>query len=227
VIKTAAIVYFPGTGGNFLKCCLSLSPETVPYLWKHHNSYTDEEIIAFRSMSAQQRQQILDFSNIKDFDKFHAVYGQQPTIPNISWHYDNPLIDDYYKWAVVTEHLDSYIQNLPFFSKLFYVKLDFNRFGSWIENNANYFKTFSYVSNFLVNNDGTYQPTLQQQKQVDQITAHSITNVISMDEILEGTQGFIKQYVNACECLNITPVIDCATNFYKDWRRFRVDPFIL
>ena len=73
MIKTAGVVYFPGTGGNFVRCCLSLSPETVPYYWKNLSTLSDQELVDLRSMTAEQRQEILKFFDLKDFNFFNKV----------------------------------------------------------------------------------------------------------------------------------------------------------
>lgn len=226
MIKPCSVIYFPGTGGNFLSLCLALSQETVPYYYQHLDSYTDEEILKIRSMSVQERQAINQLNNLANFKKFHALDSQPLEVCTADFYYKNPLVNNYFEWAIVPNHLDNYQNRLPWLKKIIYVELDFNKHGHWVKNAGAYFQQFSYRTNFVVNQHNNYQLTTDQQSQVIDLKSNTITTTISMSEILDSTDGFVSQYQLACLELNITPEFDQAIDFYHDWYQFRVEPFI-
>lgn len=226
MLKPCSIIYFPGTGGNFIKLCMSLSKETVPCYHRHLDTYNDSEIYDIRSMSVKCRQNIIEFDSLENFKKIHPEPNQQNRIDEVDFYYKNPLINDYFDWAIVSNHPDNYHARLPWLCKILYIELDFEKHGHWIKNAGAYFKQFNYISNFVVNKTGNYWLTQDQKNQVAELKNQPITTTISMSDILDSLDGFVQQYLNACKSLNITPELDAAMDFYKKWKKFRVDPFI-
>jgi hypothetical protein len=226
VIKPCSVIYFPGSGGNFIKLCLALSKETVPNYYKPLDTYSDSEIYKIRSMSAQQRQVAIEFASLDGFKDLHATVNRKDNVGEVDFYYKNPLINDYFEWAILTNHLDNYHNRLVWLKKIIYLELDFEKHGHWIKNAGTYFKQFGLDTGFTVNNTGTYLPTQDQHNQVAELKNQAITTTISMSEILCGTDGFVQQYHVACTALNITPELDTAIGYYQKWRQFRVDPFI-
>jgi hypothetical protein len=226
MLKPCSVIYFSGTGGNFLRLCLSLSKETVPHYYKHLDTYTDLEIYSIRSMSAKQRQSIIQLDSLETFKNFHRVAGHKNRIDEVDFYYKNPLVNNHFDWTIVSNHPDNYHDRLSWLKKILYIELDFEKYGHWIKNAGAYFKQFDYVTNFTINHSGTYLLTQDQQIQVAELKNQTITTTISMSKILDSTDGFVQQYNMACESLNITPELDAAIDYYQKWRQFRVDPFI-
>lgn len=226
MIKPCSVVYFPGTGGNFIKLCLSLSPETVPYYTKDLNKCNDEEILKIQSMTSAERQQIVQIDNLDNFKKFHITRNSVTDILHVDFYYKNPLINNYFEWAIIANHLDNYYDRLPWLKKIIYIELDWNKHASWVRNAGAYFKNFSYISNFIINQDNNNIPNIQQHNQVCELINNQLTTTISMSKILDSTDGFVEQYLLACESIGISPVIEQAVDLYRRWHKFRVEPFI-
>jgi hypothetical protein len=225
MIKPCSVIHFPGTGGNFLRLCLSLSQETVPYYYQHLDSCTDDEILKVHSLSVQERYSINQLDSMSTFKKIHGP-AYPPSIYESDFYYKNPIINNHFDWAIVANHLDNYQTRFSWLKKILYVELDFNRHGHWIKNAGTFFEQFSYKINFVINQNDNYQLTADQQNQVIELKNYAITTTISMSEILDSTDGFVKQYLLACSALNITPELDHAILFYQRWYQFRVEPFI-
>jgi len=211
------VVYFPGFGGNFLKLCLSLSPEITPYYTQDLSKLNDFQCLQLHKMTAEQRRTIIDFNSYDQFKKIHNIH---PGILEPSSHYDNPLINNYYKWSIVANHPDNLNDRLSWIKKILYIKLDLEKYASWIIQSQKFFKdNLLFFSN---------QPSSIKFNMQDEINIISLpmSHVISMTDILDSQQKFELQYQQACDILQISPVMDQALILYKNWRKIRVDPFL-
>jgi len=216
MIKPCSVIYFPGAGGNFIKFCLSLSKETVPYYHKPISVCSDEEIIQIKSMSAKQRKDLVRFKSLEDFKRFH---NNRDDFFAPDFYYKNPLMDSCFDWSIVTNHTNTYQDRLSYLEKIVFLELDCGKYGHWIENSFNYFKQFGI---FLP----SYQITDEQYTEEITIKALPITVTMSMTQILKGVDYFMEQYLMVCDALKLTPEIDCSILYYQEWRSLRVDPFI-
>jgi hypothetical protein len=217
-IRTCSVVYFPGHGGNFFKLCLSLSPETVPYYTQDITTLTDFQCLELRKLTSCQRQEIIKYNSIDDYIKHHSKYYVEP-----SFYYQNKLINNYYNWAIVSNHPNDIDQRIKFLDKILYIELDLKKYSTWISSSRKYFR-----SNSIFFPLGTLQPNelnLAQIKDKQTVLSQSATEIISMTDMLDSQQGFLDQYQKACKILNITPV-DNAVQYYLSWRHVRVDPFL-
>ena len=217
MLQPCSIIYFPGIGGNFIKLCLSLSTETVPYYYKHLDSYPDEKIIGIRKISSSQRREIIKYSTVEDYKKIHSNTLAEP-----DFYYQNPLINHYFDWSIVSNHPDNYESRLLWLKKIIYVELDLEKYGKWIENAQTYFGQFGPFGGPYHN----HQLTKIQSDQEQQVKNYDITTTVSMTTVLTGVDGFVNEYLRACNALEITPEVDQVIPFYQDWRILRVDPFI-
>ena len=141
-------------------------------------------------------------------------------------HYENTLVNNYYDWAILGNHPNDVHAPLPWLKKIFYLELDLKKYSKWILSS---FRYFSSNGMFFPTQDSALRAGRLSQSQLDDelyIRSHRITEILSMTDILNSQQGFERQYQNACNSLNITPVTDLAVEYYKDWRKFRVDPFL-
>lgn len=217
-VRACSVVYFPGYGGNFFKLCLSLSPETVPHYTQDIATLNDSQCLELRKLTSYQRQEIIKYNSDDDYIKHHFGYFTKP-----SFYYQNNLINNYYKWAIVSNHPDNIDKRIKFLDKMLYIDLDLEKYSNWIESSRKYFK--SKQINFP---EGTLTPCELDSTQIKNkqtLLSHPNTEIISMTEMLDSQQGFLDQYHKACKILNITPV-DNALQYYLSWRQYRVNSFL-
>lgn len=216
MIKPCSVIYFPCTGGNFIKFCLSLSKETVPYYHKPISACSNEEINQITSMSANQRKDLVRFKTLEDFKKFH---NNRNDVFAPDFYYKNPLMDSYFDWCIVSNHTEDYQGRLPYLEKIIFLELDCEKYKHWIENSFNYFKDFArFGLSCQITNEHYAEEII--------IKALPITITMSMTQILKGVDYFVEQYLIVCDALKLTPEIDCSIGYYQEWRSLRVDPFI-
>jgi hypothetical protein len=216
MIKSCSVIYFPGTGGNFIKFCLSLSKETVPYYHKPISACSNEEIIQIKSMSANQRKDMVRFKSLEDFKRFH---NNRDDFFAPDFYYENSLMDAYFDWSIVSNHTNTYRDRLPYLEKIILLELDYEKYGHWIKNSFDYFKQFDIFGTSCQITDEQYTEEIT-------IKALPITVSLSMTQILQGVDSFVEQYLIVCDALKLTPEIDCSILYYQEWRSLRVDPFI-
>ena len=226
MIKACSVIYFPGTSGNLLIFCLSLSKETVPYYHTNLNSCTNDELLEISELSASQRKHIIAFDNATDFIKHHSP---EKNLVEPGFFYKNTVINDRYQWAILKNHPNTYQTRLPWLHQILYLKLDFEKNGYWLKNVWEHYKTQNLppqrfgLAKLISNN---YQLPDIQLAQQQEIINQKITKVISIDNIIQSQEGFINEYQNCCNILNITPEFDQVLPFYQNWRKIRVDPYI-
>jgi len=219
-MKICCVVYFPGMGGNFFKLCLALSKETVPYYSKPLETCSQEEINVIHALSAEQRKDIIQYKTDKDYIKVH----NDDLLSEPVFYYENPRINDHYKWVITHNHTNHYQVRSQWFHKILYIELDLEKYGHWVENSYNHFIQFARFGNFNRNNN--YKLTPEQQAEANECLANPMTSVVSMTNILSGVDGFVEEYLKSCETLEITSELEQAILYYKEWRALRVDPFI-
>jgi hypothetical protein len=223
-IYGCSIVYFPGHGGNFFKLCLSLSPETVPYYPKKLDTLSNDECIELHNITPHQRYELNKFGSNEDYKKIHTpVTGDRTPM----MHYDNPLINNCYSWAISGNHPDNVYEKTHWLKKMFYLELDLEKYSKWVLSAQQYFtqnKMF-FPAQHLQDLRLSKLSTVQLKDEL-YVRCHNKTEILSMTEILDSQQGFEKQYQMACGSLGITPVMDVAIKYYQDWRKVRVDPFL-
>lgn len=217
MIKPCSVIYLPGAGGTFFRLCLSLSKETVPFYKSSLNDLTNEEIYLIRKMSAEQRK---EFLRIKDFETFKNVHGSSiDSIISPDFYYSNPLINDYFEWVIAKNHTNNYQKRLPYLKKILYLEIDPDRYQTWTKNAYQYFNPLGHGNKFRC-------ALYLEMQNIQEIKKNPITTTLCMNSILDSQLGFETQYLQACSALNITPELECAVDLYKDWRKFRVDPFL-
>ena len=222
-IFTCSVVYFPGFGGNFLKLCLSLSPEITPYYTQDLSKLNDFQCLQLHKMTAEQRRTIIDFNS---YDQYKKIHNTHPGIIEPSIYYDNPLINNYYKWSIVANHPDNLNDRLPWIKKILYIKLDLEKYASWIIQSQKFFKdNFLFFPNQPSSITFNQLSNTQMQDEIN-IISLPMSHVISMTDILDSQQKFELQYQQACDILQISPVMDQALILYKNWRKIRVDSFL-
>jgi hypothetical protein len=219
MLQPCSVIYFPGIGGNFIKLCLSLSKETVPYYYQHLDSYTVDQITGIREITAEQRRSIIRYSTSSDYKKIHAVKSASLELSEPDFYYQNSLINDYFKWSIVGNHPSDYKSRLEWLKKIIYVELDLEKYGHWVSRASAQFG----FENF---NQTNYLLTADQYAEEQQLKNYNITTTLSMTNVLTGVDGFTNEYLRTCNNLEITPEIDQAILFYQDWRSLRVNPFI-
>jgi hypothetical protein len=219
MIKSCSIIYLPGSGGNFIKLCLSLSKETVPYYNINLHELSTKQIHAIRAMQATQRINFLKIDSIENFDRIHLAKNTTQPLFDPDFYYSNSLINDYFEWALVSNHPDNYHDRLSYLQKIICVDINLDTYTNWTRKAKNYFKKFGYTANFTCNLE-------KQMQHVEVIKKLPICMTLDMNAILESEQGFKDQYLLACKDLGITPEFDHAITLYRGWRKFRVDPFL-
>ena len=238
-VQTCSVVYHAGYGGNFVKMCLSLSPDTTPYYHTNLNQLNDNDILTLYELTPADRRKIVQYASIIDYKNRHRRdVTFEPEI-----FYPNPLINNYYKWSIISNHPDTFGTRLPFLKKILYLDLDLSKYGIWIANSFKYFTREEKVyfpdvtKNMIVghsikdNIDSFETPpayALTEEQVRDEAYCKSLPNVesVSMTTILDSLDGFVSEYTRLCRLLEITPVTDDAILYYKEWRQFRVDRFL-
>ena len=220
MIKSCLVLYNPGVGGNFIKFCLSLSKETVPYYHTDLATLSDDEISKVQLLTARDRAEICKFSTIEDFVKIHSPVIVDPTI-----HYKNLLINDHYTWAISHSHPTTYksLSIFPWTTQIFYLDIDIEKYSNWLINATTAFKPHHQWHKRKWYDD---QKNSETQTLIAEVKNMDITTNISMTSILDSVEGFVAEYQKMCNTLSITPEIDVAVPYYQAWKKLRVDPYI-
>ena len=216
-----SVVYFPGHGGNFVKLCLSLSPETVPHRFKDLSTLSDSECIKLHKLTAEQRFFETQYKSNLSYTKIHMSLRD----PDI--HYSNPLLNNHYQWAISGNHPEDIAPRLGWLKKILFLELDLEKYSHWIMCSHAHFKKNRLYFPEQSKSLEVGKLSLAQEQSQQMILRQPITDTLSMTEILNSQQGFEQQYQKACDILCITPVMDTAIKFYKSWRQLRVDPFLV
>ena len=213
MITPCSIIYWPGYGGHFLSFCLSLSPETVPYLNEDFKNYNKSQLDIIKNYTAQQRKEIINYQSVTDYLRFHKkINFYEPDI-----YYENTLINHGYKWTILSNHPNHFEQRRSWVKKIFYVELDVEKYRDWLAWSKEKFKFPFEIYDELSDED---------QKLEKDFLNNPLTTIVSMTAILDSTDGFVNEYLKMCGILLLTPETDTAIEYYKEWYALRVAGFI-
>lgn len=216
MIKCCSVIYNPGYGGNFFTKVLSLSKETVPYLYQDIERFSDTEIENLQHMSAYERYAIIKYQGLQTHVDWH--YGRLKD-PNIF--YEDPRINNFFQWSILGNHFDNLAgPRLDFIKKMIHVDLDLSVYQNWITKSNQEMQ--NQIGRKYV---GSWSLTDEQLQQINQYREQLAQKFpmcdVSMTNILSSTDGFVHEYVKACEFLNITVETDVAVTFYREWHEWR------
>lgn len=223
MIKCCSVIYNPGYGGNFFARVLSLSKETVPYLYKNIREFSDLEIKNLQKMSVLERYDILKYQGLKSYINWHSDRLKRPDI-----FYSNPEVDNFFEWAILTNHFNDIVSpRLEYIKKIIWVDLDLSMYRDWIY--KSYHKITTQIEKLDVTDKFSHadwstlsEKNIIESKKIRQELLHKYPMCdISMTNILSSTNGFIEEYKKACDFLEITTEIEPAVIFYQEWYDWR------
>lgn len=193
----------PGHAGNFLVRLFSLSPEILPQV----------PIMMLENMVVPEitdRAEYYSFSKVKQrfktWQNFHRAWPdfyQKELFERFNGLFPEPFPAVIY--AIHPEEFlileSSVIESRPTF---YFVDLD-ERYHAWVAEQQSSL-------------DFQYRPDYQSELEKFNILREKYPmSPISLTDMLDSTDLFLKEYLKICEKMMITPVPDAALRLYHDW----------
>ena len=199
MIKSVCVIYTPGHCGLFWTFLLSLSPESVPYYTTDLHHATDEQIQVVQNLSPAQRKQIVQYKTNHDFIRLHAL--DQLFQPD--FFYANKAINDFFSVSVLNNHFNDYDfgTRYQYLHHVICVNLDTDRYQPMLDRAIKQYP---------------WRPDPQPIEHIKRVTNDPRTWNLNMTKVLDSQQGFLDQYMECCQQINITPVIDTAIDYYTE-----------
>jgi len=212
-IKHIFVVYNPGYAGNFLIRLLSLDTQVVPQITK--------ELInteKFFDLSNTERADLYSFSSVRtqflNWQKFHRSW--------LDFHhyelFENRLKNyQQYTNIIFGMHSPEYLRFQDQIScienyQVVFVDLDQTLYGDWIEKSQK---------------DLNFKYRLDEKQIYEQMVSDTGNAVnIDLTEILESTEGFIREYIRVSNILGLETHIDSAKKLYTEWYETRVSFYL-
>jgi hypothetical protein len=208
-MKTVIILYLPGHAGNFIARLFSLGNETMPLLQQHmlqHHleTVTDipddfDRLENYRFSTVPTR-----FDNWQQFHRSYADYKEYSCYNLL-----NIYCKQKYYRIVFPLHPHEFIAdfNNQFESEFYYVDLDLNLWGNWV-NEQQTKLNFQYRHN--------------EQQQFEDLKAMHNMQPISLDKLLDSQQSFLTEYHRICKVMDIEPLTQQALLLRQDWMSVRL-----
>jgi hypothetical protein len=207
-MKTVIILYLPGHAGNFVARLFSLGNETMPLLEKTRlqSSLESSQEISdnfdrlenYRFSSVPTR-----FDNWQQFHRSFADYKEYS-----SYRLLNLFCKRKYSKIVFPLHPHEFVSdfnNQPD-SEFYYVDLDINHWGAWI-NDQQTKLNFQYRNN--------------EHEQFHELKETYNMKPISLDQLLHSQQCFLTEYHRVCGVMNISTNTEQALDLRHDWMTVR------
>jgi hypothetical protein len=202
------IVYNPGYAGNFLVRLFSLGTEVMPQI--PLISLNDTTLDSYNTA---QRTELYSFSKVRNsysnWQKFHKKWLDFQHYDNI----DNMSFTDNYTHVMFAMHapeLELYLNKIQSIEKVnyFYVDLDLEKYGSWLDSSRQDLNFKNRVDEDLKYNLLLDNSTLDQR--------------INLTAMLDSKNEFLQEYRRVCAIMNITPMEESAVLLYDGWHDTRV-----
>lgn len=216
MIKFCSVIYNAGYGGNFFARVLSLSKETVPYLYQDIAKFSCTEIKNLQQMSVHERYDILKYQGLKTCIDWHTERLITPDV-----FYEQPTVNNFFEWSIIGNHGNTIADScLDYIVQTIWIDLDLSLYQDWLNKSykllQNELDTLCCHPSWILTHEDLQKIEHTRKK----LEKRPICN-ISMTDVLSSTDGFANQYTKACEFLNITAEIDLAIAFYQGWHDFR------
>ena len=208
---TNIIVYNPGYAGNFLIRLFSLGTDIVPQM----PTNVIQDNIPYYSID--QRLSLYSFSKVREhhlnWQKLHREWIDFQHYENIK----NLLVDCNYTHIMFAMHAPELELYFPIIKTIqdvryFYVDLDLEKYGSWI-NSSQQDLNFKYRVDEI----------LKYKLLLDKSTPDQRINLTAM---LNSKDEFLQEYRRVCAIMNITPIEEPAMSLYDGWYNTRVAYYI-
>ena len=208
-MKTVIVLYMPGHAGNFISRLFSLTEETMPLVRRdqlyHHLAQGTPLPDTFDRLANYQFSQVSQ--EFTDWQKFHRAYAD--FLQNTQYRLLNLFCENRYSRIVLPVHPWEFdLQFVPVGAcEFYYVDLDLDHWGEWVQDQQEKLK-------FRTRGDEHAQ-FVRCKKQYNM-------KPISLTRMLENENNFLKEYLEICESMAVTPVPDQALWLWKDWYSVRV-----
>lgn len=193
------IVYPPGYAGNFLQLLLSLDPSTYPWIEGSSDRKTQY------SFKFLQDNQSIWISHHLQFDwalyKFIQPFNRK------------------FNHLVISIHPNNYYESmLEKFNELDKEKFSINYLSVDISEEAKQ----EHIEKFRERNGGF--PHLRENElcNYDRYVQEFNPFKINLDMIFSSENDFLYEYERTCNHLNLSPQLDIALEFYREWRAARL-----
>ena len=202
------IVYNPGYAGNFLVRLFSLGTEVMPQIPINFLNNTTLD-----SYNTAQRLELYSFSKVRNsysnWQKFHKQWLDFQHYENM----DNMSYTDNYTHVMFSMHapeLELYSSKLQTIEKVnyFYVDLDLDRYGSWIDSSR---QDLNFKNR--VDEDLKYKLLLD---------SSASDQRINLTVMLNSKDEFLQEYRRVCALMGFTPLDESAATLYDGWYDTRV-----
>jgi hypothetical protein len=202
-MKTIFVLYMPGHAGHFVARLFGLSPEIIPLVRKHY--------LTSLTIPTLNKLDLYKFNNVKTrfktWQEFHRSFADHKDHSAIRAL--NAVNGHHYSCEIYPIHPYEFHHDFQEIdeTECYYVDLDMNRWGDWVEQQREELK--------FVDRPSEYE-YFEKYKNLHSMKPISLTKLLGTD------QEFQDEYLRVANAMCITPVLDQAILLLRNWKSVRV-----